>query len=343
MAKSLVLVTGASGFVGTHVITLLLKEGYAVRGTARPGRIDSLKAAPISQHPDFSLVQVEDIAESDLTEAMAGVSAVIHVASPLAGQGDAAKMIKAARGGVLNILRSALNAGISKVVITSSSVTMMGFDEVYKNGTIISQAFRDLDEEDVLNTDPSDFINIYSGSKILAEKAAWDFVQANPSIDLATIHPFTIVGPVNDQFPDPDPTRLGANIMIHLLLNGEPGRPLPEWLAKPLVPHFCDVRDVAKAHVRALQVDTLSRNVSDKRYLVCGGHFSWKQAVSYLEQTMPQLKERLPDVTDAPDLPQEVASIDVSLARDSLQLDGFIGWEQMLVDTVESLLVLENK
>ncbi len=148
---------------------------------------------------------------------------------------------------------------------------------------------------------------------------------------------------MNDQFPDPDAARLGANVMVHLLLNGEPGRALPEWLAEPLVPHFCDVRDVAKAHVRALQVDTRSRNVSDKRYLLCGGHFSWKQAVRYLEQTMSQLKQRLPDVTNTPDLREEVASIDVSLARDSLQLGGFVGWEQTLVDTVKSLLVLENK
>ncbi len=81
---------------------------------------------------------------------------------------------------------------------------MFAIDEVYKNVTITSKgslemrlfprnkqlkhnaAFRDLDEEDVLKTDPSDIISIYSGSKILAEKAAWDFVQAHPSIDLAT-------------------------------------------------------------------------------------------------------------------------------------------------------------
>ncbi|KAF8871482.1 hypothetical protein CPB85DRAFT_1445549 [Mucidula mucida] len=297
------------------------EEGYAVLPRVREGSTPS-------QELRFLRILILAWYRSRISlkgphRAITGVSAVIHVASPLAGQGDAAKMIKAARGGVLNILQSALKAA-SKMFIEDVCNR-----RIYKNVTITSKgslemrlfprnkqlkhnaAFRDLDEED-----------------ILAEKAAWDFVQAHPSIDLATIHPFTILGPVNDQFPDPDAARLGANVMVHLLLKG-PGA-LPEWPPS----HSCRTFATSATSPRRTCVRCRlipAQGTSRTRDTSCaGGTFSWKQAVRYLEQTMSQLKQRLPDVTNTPDLREEVASIDVSLARDSLQLGGFVGWEQTL-------------
>ncbi len=80
--------TGASGFLASHIISLLLAEGYAVRGyvkivrykfgsltrsrTARPKKIESLQAAPVANNTDFSLVQIDDIATSDLSGALKG-------------------------------------------------------------------------------------------------------------------------------------------------------------------------------------------------------------------------------------------------------------------------------
>lgn len=119
--------------------------------------------------------------------------------------------------------------------------------------------------------------------------------------------------------------------MVYSLINGDPGRPLP----MQLTPLYTDVRDVAKAHVRALGVE------GNKRFLLSGGHFTWKEATEYLERTMPEIKARLPSTEGALELPGKVSETDVSSARELLGLNEYISWEQMIVDTVNSFIGVE--
>ncbi|KAF8920169.1 hypothetical protein CPB85DRAFT_1372919 [Mucidula mucida] len=243
MTKQFVLVSIVvlSGYVASYVVDVLLKEGYAVRGFAAPVS---------SKNPDFSVVAIDDVATGDFTEALKGVNAVIHVASPLAGNGTATESLNSARNGTLNVLRQATAQGISKIVVTVAGA--------------------------------------YLATKIFAEKAAWDFAKSNPTLDLATINPPFIYGPLNLNFPLPTVDRLGPNRWLHALVFGETGRPL----GPQLPPFYVDVRDVAVAHVRALSVPPGEY----KRYLISAGHFTFKEAVDYIADAHPELRSRLPSL-----------------------------------------------
>ncbi|KAF5367912.1 hypothetical protein D9757_007763 [Collybiopsis confluens] len=340
MAKSTVLVTGATGFVASYIISELLKEGFSVRGTAREGKIDALKAAPIGQNPDFSVVQVDDIITADLTEALKGVNAIIHVASPLAGHASPKESVNIAVNGDLNVLRSAAKAGISKVILTSSIATTMDPDlaKTYQGVTISRNDWGSVVEDDIYNKEhDARGMWVYVASKILAEKAAWKFAAENPSIDLATINPPFIYGSPNPDFPSQGTTRLGVNIMLFSLINGKPDRPLP-----PVIPpHYIDVRDVAKAHVRALGAPS---NVRDKRFIVTAGYFHFKDVVEYLAETMPELKPRLPSTENAVPFPGPVYTVDSEPLKEYLGIkqEDFLHWKPMVTEIIKSMLAAEG-
>lgn len=149
------------------------------------------------------------------------------------------------------------------------------------------------------------------------------------------VNPPFIYGPNAADFPPPSAVGLGTNRMIYGLISGEAGRPLTSQVA----PFFCDVRDVARAHVAALKVP---RKQQDKRYLVSGGAFSWKDAVVHIAQTLPDLVTRLPSVYSAPAFPGTLSSIDVTPAKEDLGLGEYIPWERTVIETVVSLLKVER-
>ncbi|THG93201.1 hypothetical protein EW145_g8441, partial [Phellinidium pouzarii] len=122
MSKGTILVTGASGFVGAQIVTLLLADGYSVRAVARGAKVDLIKNAFAGKA--IEVVEIKDIIKDDLTPFFSGVSAIIHSASPLAGRAPAAETISATVDGALNVLASAVKAGINKVVLTSSWATV---------------------------------------------------------------------------------------------------------------------------------------------------------------------------------------------------------------------------
>ncbi|KAK0227788.1 NAD-P-binding protein [Armillaria fumosa] len=341
MAKPLVLVTGASGFLASHIISLLLAEGYAVRGTARPGKIESLRSAPIADNLDFSLVQIDDIATSNLSGALKDVDYVIHAASPLAGNASPQETLQAAKNGSLNVLASALKAGVAKVVMTSSWATTHdpSLEKTYQRVVFSEKDWSNVSEEEFLEGD-HDVLWGYLSVKTLVEKMAWKFAQENPTLDLATINPPFMYGPFNAKFPPPMPDRLNANILTHSLISGESERPL---LSIQLPPFYCDVRDVARAHVKALTLDRFE-SPEKKRFLVSGGHFTWKEAVEYLQKSRPDLKSRLPPVPtySFQEPPGKLSSIDVTRARDILHMEEYIGWENTVDDTISSLLLAEE-
>ncbi len=198
---------------------------------------------------------------------------------------------------------------------------------------------------------------VYLAAKIMAETMAWKFARENPTVDLATskyrlyecltfitrfflVNPPFIYGPANAQFPPVTPDRLGANRMVYSLISGESGRPLPVQLP----PFYCDVRDVAQAHIKALILNR-SETPEEKRFLVSGGHFTWEEAVVDLEKRRPDLKSRLPSITasSSSGLPGRLSSIDVTQARDILHMEEYVRWESTIDDTISSLLIAEQK
>ncbi|KAK7017652.1 NAD(P)-binding protein [Favolaschia claudopus] len=340
-ATELVLVTGVSGFVGSHVAARLLADGYRVRGTVRGSKVASIQAASVAKNRNFEVVTVEDIATNDLSNVLKGVKYVVHTASPLAGRASAADGLKSSVDGNLNIIQQGFKAGVTKFVLTSTWGTIMdpSLHKMYTGAILTNKDWGNVSEADILDGGHTPFWN-YLGSKILAESAAWKYAEEHPEIDLTTINPPFIYGPPHPDFPPVQRTRLGTNGMVYALIAGEPGRALPPLLS----PFFCDVRDVALAHSRSLKVGLVDNgNVRvQKRFLVCGGWFTWKEAAEYVTVAHEHLKNRLPALDTAKPLPGPISITDVSPASTILGLKEYIPWKQCVLDTLDALLVAEK-
>ncbi|KIK70128.1 hypothetical protein GYMLUDRAFT_34595 [Collybiopsis luxurians FD-317 M1] len=336
-AQDIVLVTGVSGFLASHVAVNLLRRGFRVRGTARHAKLQTLRASGLRKlYPDLELVQVDDVASSDLTEALKGVSSVIHVASPLAGKASAEVVIESAISGTMNVLRQAKDAGIKNFVVTSSIVAVFknpDASDTYSGITYSEKVFPEVSKEDALSQ-PNNEFRIYKASKQLAEKEVLKFGRENPGIKIATINPPFLYGPSSAGFPPTNgEASLGTNAFVYTLLKGK----LPN-----AAPQFCDVRDAAKAHVAALlavKANTIKPN-EPQRFLVSGGTFHWKDAAEYLSEDAgvpEEVKRRLPskdELSHAAPFPGPVSVVDTTLATEVLGVTEYIDWKTSVKDTV---------
>ncbi|KPM87300.1 NAD-dependent epimerase [Vibrio alginolyticus] len=181
---------------------------------------------------ELSFVELDLTSDNGWDKAAEGCDYVMHVASPFAAAEPKHEdeMIKPAVDGSLRALRAANKAGVKRVVLTSSALTMMA---TMKSGTF--------GPSDWANTNSKD-IKTYAKSKTLAEQAAWQFMEEQSSaMELVTVSPGGVFGPA-----------LGNDIsgqsmtMIDQMLRGK--IPMLANVAMPMV----DVRDVANAHVQAM-------------------------------------------------------------------------------------------
>ena len=231
-----VLVTGATGYIGLHCIHQLLNQGYAVNGSVRsPERKEEIFEA-LQKHntPTENLnLYTFNLTEDDgWDEGMEGCDYLLHVASPIALENhDEDFFVKPAVAGVKRAFKFAKKHNVKKVVLTSSVAAI--FD------TLEEKTY--YDETDWSDPDnPS--ISHYSKSKTLAERAAWDFVknEGNP-FELAVINPALVIGPsLSGDLGE-------SNKAIAMVATGK----MP--VAVPLQFGYVDVRDVATAHVLAMQ------------------------------------------------------------------------------------------
>ena len=231
-----VLVTGATGYIGLHCIQQLLDQGYAVNGSLRSLErkdeiIKSLESHNTStEHLKlFSFNLNEDEGWDD---GMEGCDYLIHVASPIALEIKSEDFfVKPAVAGVKRALKLAKKHNIKKVILTSSVAAIF-------HGIELKEYYDENDWSDPEN--PS--IDHYSKSKTLAEKAAWDFIEAEGKpFEFSVINPALVIGPSlsND---------LGeSNKAIQMVATGK----MP--VAVPLQFGYVDVRDVAAAHILAMQ------------------------------------------------------------------------------------------
>ncbi|KAJ7583081.1 hypothetical protein C8J56DRAFT_956482 [Mycena floridula] len=254
--KDIVLVTGVSGFIASHLTAQLLMEGFAVRGTARGDKIVTLRAAAVTKNPDFQLVKVDDIAVDKLSDVLKGECPfIVHTASPAAGQATPEVGLKSAVQGTLNVLEQAVKAGIFRIVLTSDLGTIMdpSLSPMDKAVTLSEKDWGEVSETELLSGENDPLWN-YLATKIIAEKAAWKFAEEHPVLDLTTVNPPFVYGPMHPDFLRLPRDRLGAA-----------GRAAPPQLC----PFFCDVRDVARAHVLALKAES----TKPKRLLINAGAF----------------------------------------------------------------------
>lgn len=272
--KILVAVTGASGYVGSRVCYKLLKRNYKVRAFVRDpnnqASVGHLKTMIPEKSDDVDFGVIENLSEppANLSSRLEGCTYLIHCASPvLMGDVPEDQVVKPAVEGTKKVMEAALEAGVRRVVLTASLASICG-TQTKKNPAHI---FTEKDWNDEMGTP-------YSKSKTLAEKAAWEFVEKNPSLELVTIHPSLVLGPVLSSRLTSTSAWI-SNILKGDFINGAP----------VFAVATCNVLDVSEAHVVAMTHE----KAAGERFLV-----SHKQQYSVI--TLSNLiKECLPSIFSA--------------------------------------------
>jgi nucleoside-diphosphate-sugar epimerase len=191
---STVLVTGGSGFIGSHSILQLLAAGHLVRTTVRSLNRESdvramLKEGGVEPGDRLSFIAANLESDAGWSEAVAGCEYVLHVASPFPPNipRHEDELIVPARDGALRVLRASRDAGVKRVVLTSSFAAI-GYGHKQQETAFNETSW----------TDPTgDDVQAYARSKTLAERAAWDFVSnEGGDLELSVINPVAVFGPV---------------------------------------------------------------------------------------------------------------------------------------------------
>lgn len=272
-----VLVTGGSGFIGSQAILQLLAAGHQVRTTVRSaGRENDVRALlkQAGAEPSGRLAFVVADLQNDngWAQAAAGCDYVLHVASPFPPSlpANEDELIVPAREGALRVLRAARDAGVQRVVLTSSFAAI-GYGQKVQTAPFDESNWTDVAGDDV---------QPYAKSKTLAERAAWDFIEREGgALELAVINPVGVLGPV-----------LGADystsiLLVQRLMDGAmPGYP---QLSLGVV----DVRDVVDLHLRAMTHPA----ANGERFLAVAGDFmSIRDIARVLRQHLGEAAKRVP-------------------------------------------------
>lgn len=275
-SKGTVLVTGISGFLGGHTALAFLKQGYKVRGSVRNlSKANKVKNTLANAGADLSkleFVALDLMSDTGWEDAMHGVKYLAHTASPFLTSmpKDPEELIRPAVDGTNRAIKAALASNVERIVLTSSLVAVM-----YGHAKSRTALFTG---KDWTNTN-SKSTNAYMESKLYAEQAAWELMdKSDRRNDMTTINPGFIQGPLLDE----DPGTSGAVILR--ALKGE--FPATPKLRFPSI----DVRDVAEAHVAAIQADS----ARGKRYLMAQSSPSLIAMTRVIGEEFPQFKSKLP-------------------------------------------------
>ncbi len=258
-----VLVTGASGFIATRIVEQLLAAGYRVRGTVRSlskeKELAVLRGLPGAAER-LELVAADLLTPGAFTGPVSGCEYVLHTASPyvLDAKDPQKDLVDPAVMGTRNVLEaSAAARTVKRVVLTSS---MAAITDEPEGDHVLTE--NDWNVKSSLERNP------YYYSKTLAEKEGWSFVEEKkPGFDLVVINPFLVIG------PSFQPAINTSNQMFVDLLKGVyPGVMNLTW-------GFVDVRDVAAAHVRAMESPA-----AKGRYICAGDTMPMRSLVELLTQ-----------------------------------------------------------
>lgn len=335
MTTKTVAVTGASGFLGAHITRVLLKAGHHVRATLRdpsnPKKTAHLLALPHSDN--LSLIAADLRDEGSFDRAFAGCDWVCHVASPVDfnPRNPEADIIEPAVRGTLNVLNAAARAGsVSRVALTSSTAAVAGIET--PSGACLSE--QDWNETSTARR------SAYMRSKVLAERAAWDFVEGT-HLELVTILPAYVFGPILCR------AHIRTSVAwVYRMVRG----------MMPMYPQInlaqVDVEDVALAHLRALE-----RPEAHGRYIMVAENRWLGEMAAVIHERfegLPAPRRRSPNiVTYLSSLFDKHFSLyfwwhhlgktirfDSSRAQRELGI-AFKPFEQSMVETVESILAFD--
>ncbi|XP_057978582.1 phenylacetaldehyde reductase-like isoform X4 [Malania oleifera] len=265
-----VCVTGASGYIASWLVNLLLRRGYTVRATVRnphdPEKTQHLRSLDGAKEK-LHLLKADLSEEGSFDSAVDGCEGVFHTASPVsfAVNDPQAELIDPALKGTINVLRSCAKVpSIKRVVITSSMAS------VVFNGKPLSP---DVVIDETWFSDPALCKELklwYMLSKTLAEQAAWKFAKEN-GIDMVSINPGWVFGPLLQ------PTVNSSVEPILKLKNGAQTFPNRTF-------RYVDVRDVANAHIQVYEIPSASG-----RYCLVDNIMHCSEVVKILRKLYPTL------------------------------------------------------
>ncbi|MGA8267110.1 MAG: aldehyde reductase [Candidatus Acidiferrales bacterium] len=272
-----ILVTGGSGFIGSHCILQLLAAGHQVRTTVRSLKREGDVRAMLKEggavpgdRLSFFAADLEN--DAGWPEAVAGCEYVLHVASPFPASvpKHEDELIVPAREGALRVLRASRNAGVKRVVLTSSFAAI-GYGQEPRQKPFDETNWTDPNASDVLP---------YAKSKTLAERAAWDFIaKEGGNLELSVVNPVGVFGPVLG------PDYSTSILFVQRMMDGAvPGCPQLYFGA-------VDVRDVSDLHVRAMTEPA----AKGERFLAVAGDFlSVLDMAKILKRRMGAAAKRVP-------------------------------------------------
>ena len=274
---STVLVTGGSGFIGSHLILQLLAAGHQVRTTVRNLKrqgdvLVMLRVGGVEPGDRLSFIAADLENNTGWSEAVAGCDYVLHVASPFPANvpKHEDELIVPAREGAIRVLRAARDTGVKRVVLTSSFAAI-GYGQKPQKAPFNETNW----------TDPnSDEVAAYAKSKPLAERAAWDFIASEGrGLELSVVNPVGVFGPVLG------PDYSTSILLVQRMMDGAvPGCP-------KLFFGVVDVRDVADLHIRAMTEPA----ANGERFLAVAGDFmSILDIAKVLKNRMGASAKRVP-------------------------------------------------
>ena len=269
-----VLVTGMSGFIGSHVAARLLEKGYIVRGAVRnPGKAEAVRSR-IAAHVKVAPESIE-LVEADLgyddgwADAVKDCRYIQHIASPLPidPPSEREALVPEARAGAQRVLENGLSSGAERIVMTSSIAAMIGQPGRKKHMTFGETDWSDPDWKP---------LPAYPVSKTRAELSAWAYVEAQKMKErLAVVNPALVFGP--DTFEN-----AGASLQVIIaLMKGD--FPRAPKIAIPVV----DVRDVAAIHVAAMTAP----DAGGRRLIAASNTLSFLEIAGVLRSAYPQVRK----------------------------------------------------
>ncbi len=316
MAKT-VAITGGSGYIAGYVIAEFLNHGYNVKTSLR--NLDKLETL---KNDLLSNVSKEDIGnltgfEADLTssenwrDAFKGVDGVIHVASPLGSGVETLEELKSvAVGGTINVLQGALDAGVKRVVMTSSLAASTERKSVGK--VVLDESFWSDENNPELDN--------YRISKIASEKAAWKFAEEN-NMELTTILPGAVFGEVMSG------TNISSNQILLSLVNGG----IPRAFNVPF--ETSNVIDLAKLHLLAFE----NEKAIGERFLAASQTITMPEVAKLILSKYPNTKTPKKVFNDfsvkvlakfVPPLRSMVPMLKREYTHSTEKAENLLGWKQ---------------
>ncbi|RZC91937.1 hypothetical protein C5167_021649 [Papaver somniferum] len=311
--KRLVCVTGGSGFIGSWLVRLLLGGGYTVHATVQnlndekeTKHLKSLEGAE-----SLHLFQIDLLDYDSVFSAVKGTVGVFHLASPCivdTVDDPQRQLLDPAVKGTMNVLKAAKECGVKRVVLTSSISAITPSPNWPADVPKREDCWADLDycKQNGL---------WYPASKIMAEKAAWDFAKET-RLDVVVIHPGTVMGPII-------PPAVNASMLMLIRLIQGCTEEYENFYMGPV-----HVKDVALAHILLYENPAASGRHLCVEAIRHYGDFAAKVAELYPEYNVPRIpKDTQPGLLRTEDGSKKLMDLGIQ----------FTSMEQIIKDSVESL------